>query len=170
MRKKSSMQGLKKHRPIYQFGDFSFDPETLELKKNGDDVDLKFQPARLLKILVEHSPEIVLRQTLQDEIWDNGTNVEFEAGLNACVNQLRSVLGDSARSPQFIATLPKRGYRFVAPVEFDSKPTALRRALWFLPILLVILSVAFSMYFFDFTNEGQMPMRAAVAPIQITLQ
>ncbi len=138
-----NVHGSIQHGTIYQFGDFSFDSQTLELRRRGEGVDIKYQPARLLKILVEHSPDMVLRQTLQNEIWDNGTTVEFEASLNACVNQLRSVLGDSARAPQFIATLPKRGYRFVAPVESESKTKIIRRGRRFLPKLFGALSLMF---------------------------
>ncbi len=161
------MLGQKQSDPIYQFGDFSFDPEKLELKKLGPDVDLKFQPARLLKVLVENSPEIVMRKTLQDENWDNGTTVEFEAGLNACVNQLRSVLGDSARSPQYIATFPKRGYRFVAPVEREKKAPAFRRKLWFLPILFVAFLLAFALSISTPISDGHLPNHTKVVSEQI---
>ncbi|WP_262695734.1 winged helix-turn-helix domain-containing protein [Kordiimonas aquimaris] len=101
------------------FGDFCFDKEKLELWRNGESVPLKLQPARLLLVLLENAPKTVSRQDIQDRIWDNGTTVEFEHGLNACVNQLRAALGDTARDPKFIKTLPKRGYQFVADVTID---------------------------------------------------
>ena len=102
---------------IYSFDEFTFNCETLTLQKNGTDVTLRHQPAKLLKHLLEAAPGIVSRQTLQSEIWNDGVNVEFEQSLNACVNQLRSVLGDQARNARFIETLPKRGYRFMADIE-----------------------------------------------------
>ncbi|MFN3214771.1 MAG: winged helix-turn-helix domain-containing protein [Henriciella sp.] len=101
----------------YSFDEFSFNCDTLTLQKNGVDILLRHQPAKLLKHLLEAAPGIVSRQTLQTEIWDDGVNVEFEQSLNACVNQLRSVLGDQARNARFIETLPKRGYRFIADIE-----------------------------------------------------
>ena len=101
----------------YSFDEFSFNCDTLTLQKNGVDILLRHQPAKLLKHLLEAAPGIVSRQTLQTEIWDDGVNVEFEQSLNACVNQLRTVLGDQARNARFIETLPKRGYRFIADIE-----------------------------------------------------
>lgn len=104
----------------FKFAEYIFDADKLELWKDGNLVTLKLQPARLLLILLENAPATVSRQTIQNQIWDNGTTVEFDHGLNACVNQLRSALGDTASNPQFIITLPKRGYRFVTNVEHQT--------------------------------------------------
>jgi len=100
----------------YSFEGFTFNSDTLSLQKNGVEVSLRLQPAKLLKHLLEAAPEPVSRRSLQDEIWSDGVNVEFEQSLNACVNQLRTVLGDQAKSARFIETLPKRGYRFVGNI------------------------------------------------------
>ncbi|PHR94146.1 MAG: hypothetical protein COA69_00685 [Robiginitomaculum sp.] len=100
-----------------RFGAYSFDTHRLELWKKTERIPLKTQPARLLHLLLESAPETLSRQTLQEEIWNNGTTVEFDHGLNACVNQLRTALGDSASTPHYIATVPKRGYRLLPEVE-----------------------------------------------------
>jgi DNA-binding winged helix-turn-helix (wHTH) protein/TolB-like protein len=100
-----------------QFGLFEFDPATLALSREGVSLRLQPQPARVLAVLLEHPGEIVSRDTLRQRIWSDGTFVDFERGLNFCVAQIRSALGDSAESPRFIETLPRRGYRFIAPVR-----------------------------------------------------
>ena len=98
-----------------QFGQFTFDAETGALARNGVPVRLQPQPARVLALLVARAGEIVSRDELRREIWGTETFVDFERGLNFCIAQIRSALGDSADSPRFIETLPKRGYRFIAP-------------------------------------------------------
>ncbi len=80
-------------------------------------VRLQPQPARVLAILVTHAGDVVTRDTLRQEVWSDGTFVDFERGLNFCVAQIRSALGDAADSPRFIETLPRRGYRFIAPIH-----------------------------------------------------
>ena len=99
-----------------QFGPFVFDPASGELWRDGIPVRLQPQPGRVLAILVERAGTLVSRDELQQQIWSDGTSVDFERGLNFCIAQLRSALGDSADAPRYIETAPKRGYRFVAPV------------------------------------------------------
>ena len=94
-----------------------FDAESGELTRGGVPVRLQPQPARVLAVLLERAGEVVPRDELRRRIWDGDTHVDFERGLNFCIAQIRSALGDSAESPRFIETLPKRGYRFVAPVR-----------------------------------------------------
>ena len=100
-----------------RFGLFAFDAAAGVLTREGVPVRLQPQPARVLAILVAHAGEVVTRDALRREVWDDGTFVDFERGLNFCIAQIRSALGDSADAPRFIETLPRRGYRFVAPVE-----------------------------------------------------
>ena len=76
------------------------------------------QPMRVLSKLVERAGEVVTREELQREVWGEGTHVDFEAGLSTCINQVRTALGDRATSPRFLETLPRRGFRFIAPVEW----------------------------------------------------
>ena len=100
-----------------RFGLFEFDADTGALSREGVPVRLQPQPARVLAILVAHAGDVVTRDTLRQEVWSDGTFVDFERGLNFCVAQIRSALGDAADSPRFIETLPRRGYRFIAPVQ-----------------------------------------------------
>ncbi len=103
-----------------RFGRFEFDPEKLELKRDGNPVRLQPQPAQVLALLLERAGETVTREELRNRVWGGGTHVDFDQGLNYCVAQIRTALGDSAESAAFVRTVPKRGYQFVAPVA----PTA----------------------------------------------
>ena len=101
----------------FRFGVFEFDETTLELAKNGRAVSLRPQPLKLLALLLARPGELVSRDSLQRALWDGDTFVDFEQGVNHAIRELRAVLGDSAESPRFVQTLPRRGYRFIAPVE-----------------------------------------------------
>jgi DNA-binding winged helix-turn-helix (wHTH) protein/TolB-like protein len=107
-----------------RFGLFDFDPDTGVLHREGVPVRLQPQPGRVLALLVTRAGEVVTRDALRQEVWSDGTFVDFERGLNFCVAQIRSALGDSAESPRFIETLPRRGYRFIAPVSSAPAPAA----------------------------------------------
>ncbi len=102
-----------------RFGVFDFDPATGELRRDGVQVKLQPQPARVLAMLTARPGEVVSRDELRQLVWADGTFVDFERGLNFCVAQIRSALGDSAESPRFVETLPRRGYRFIAPVQAE---------------------------------------------------
>jgi TolB-like protein/DNA-binding winged helix-turn-helix (wHTH) protein/Tfp pilus assembly protein PilF len=100
----------------WQFGAFELDTRGGELRKEGNPVKLQPQPFRVLTLLVERAGDLVTRDELKRALWGEETYVDFERGLNFCINQARGALGDSAESPQFIQTIPRRGYRFIAPV------------------------------------------------------
>ena len=100
-----------------RFGVFELDAANGELRRSGRLVALTGQPMRVLVRLVERAGEIVTREELQREIWGGDTHVDFDAGLSTCINQIRTALGDRAASPRFVATVPRRGYRFIAPVS-----------------------------------------------------
>ena len=99
-----------------RFGLFELDPASGDLRREGRPVRLQPQPARVLALLVSRPGEVVTREELRRQIWSDGTFVDFERGLNFCIAQIRSALQDSADSPRFIETLPRCGYRFIAPV------------------------------------------------------
>jgi DNA-binding winged helix-turn-helix (wHTH) protein/TolB-like protein len=103
-----------------RFGLFHFDPATGELSREGTPIRLQPQPARVLALLLERPGEIVSREDLRRHVWGNETFVDFERGLNFCIAQIRSALGDSADSPRYVETVPKRGYRFIAPATSTS--------------------------------------------------
>jgi DNA-binding winged helix-turn-helix (wHTH) protein/TolB-like protein len=99
------------------FGLFQFDPATGELSREGVPIRLQPQPARVLSLLVEQAGDVVTREDIRRRVWGDETFVDFDRGLNFCIAQIRSALGDTAESPRFVETLPKRGYRFIAPVQ-----------------------------------------------------
>src|SRR5262249_10892514 len=100
----------------YRFGLFEFDVEKLELRRQGSVVRLQSQPARVLACLIQNADRVVLREELRQAIWGSETFVDFERGLNFCIEQIRSALDDNSARPVYIRTLPKRGYQFIAPV------------------------------------------------------
>lgn len=100
----------------YRFGLFELDPRNGELRRNGTRLKLQDQPLHVLLKLLERSGQIVTREELQSALWSSDTFVDFETGLNTAIKRLREVLGDSADVPVFIETVPRRGYRFIAPV------------------------------------------------------
>jgi TolB-like protein/DNA-binding winged helix-turn-helix (wHTH) protein/predicted Zn-dependent protease len=106
---------------VVRFGEFTLDVRSGELSQNGGQpILLPYQAFRLLTTLIGRSPEVVTRDDLRKELWANDTFVDFEHSLNAAIRRLRDALGDSASAPRFIETLPRRGYRFIAPVERNS--------------------------------------------------
>ena len=114
------------HRRVH-FADFCFDPETGELTRQGVTLRLEPQPARVLARLLAAEGRLVTRDELVSAIWGDGTHVNFDDGLNYCVRQVRAALDDAPKSPRFIETVPRRGYRFVAPVASMPPPPLPRR-------------------------------------------
>src|SRR6202035_1662734 len=101
-----------------RFGVFELDTASGELRRDGKaQPRLRDQALQILQMLLERPRELVTREELRDRLWSSDTFVDFDHGLNTAVNQLRSALGDSAANPRFIQTVPRRGYRFIAPVE-----------------------------------------------------
>jgi DNA-binding winged helix-turn-helix (wHTH) protein/tetratricopeptide (TPR) repeat protein len=100
-----------------RFGVFEFDAQSRELWKNGRLVAVRPQPLKLLALLLDQPGEVVSREDIQRALWDSDTFIDFEQGMNHAVRELRAALGDAAESPRFIQTLPRRGYRFLGPVE-----------------------------------------------------
>ena len=102
---------------IIQFATFAVDLQTRELRKSGLKLRLHGQPFEVLSMLLEKPGEVVGREQLRERLWPTDTFVDFDHGVNTAINRLREALGDSADNPRFIETLPRRGYRFIAPVE-----------------------------------------------------
>lgn len=102
--------------PSFRFGTFEVDLSAGELRKCGLRIKLQDQPFHLLVLLLQHPGEVLTREQLRATLWSDHTFVDFDRGLNRAVNKLRAALCDSAESPRFIETLPRRGYRFIAPV------------------------------------------------------
>jgi len=102
---------------IYRFGVFEADGRTGELRKQGRALKLRGRPFDILLLLLNRHGDLISRDELRQQLWPADTFVDFDHGLNSAMNRLREALGDSADSPRFIETLPKRGYRFIVPVE-----------------------------------------------------
>jgi TolB-like protein/DNA-binding winged helix-turn-helix (wHTH) protein/Tfp pilus assembly protein PilF len=111
---------------LYRFGEFVLDPASAELRSNGTFARLQPQPLEILLTLLNHPGEVVTREQFRTLLWAEDTYVEFDDGLNHAVRRLRNALNDTAKVPRFIETLPRRGYRFIAPVEIESPVTSAR--------------------------------------------
>ena len=110
---------------LFRFGVFELDSVTGELRKDGKSRPrIRDQALQILIMLLEKSEDLVSRDELRERLWPADTFVDFDHGLNTAINQVRSALGDSAANPKFIQTLPRRGYRFIAPVQILARENA----------------------------------------------
>lgn len=105
---------------LYRFGEFTFDPASGELRRNGNTVRLQPQPLQVLLTLVCRPGQVVTREEFRNTLWTEGTNVEFDDGLNHAIRRLRDALSDTAQVPRYIETIPRRGYRLIPPVDLQS--------------------------------------------------
>jgi len=113
------MEKASGHRHEVRFAAFTVDRQAGELRKNGVKVRLQEQPFQILSVLLERPGEVVTHEELRARLWSGDTFVDFEASLATAVKKLRRALADSATHPQFIETLPRRGYRFIAALEVE---------------------------------------------------
>ena len=115
---------------VSKFGDFEFSQSALRLTRRGKHLRLSGQPLQLLILLLDEPGRLVTREEIRTRLWPD-TTVDFEHSLDVALNRLRAVLGDSARQPVFVETLPRAGYRFVAEVriEMDGRPLTRGRSL-----------------------------------------
>jgi len=132
---------------IVQFGTFEADLRSGELRKQGKRIKIQEQPFHVLTVLLRHPGEVVTREELRNQNWPPDTFVDFDNSLNTAINKLRDALGDSADSPRFIETLPRRGYRFIGSVNgagqpqvAEAKPTRGLRSLIF-PVAFGLLAI-----------------------------
>src|SRR5579864_6479828 len=127
-------------QPAVRFGSFEVNSRTGELRKQGLHIKLHEKPFQVLLALLEHPGEVVTRKELQERLWPGDTFVEFENGLNNAISRLREALSDTAESPRFIETVPRRGYRFlpeISPAVFSSPANGSFKR-WLLAILLSV--------------------------------
>lgn len=101
----------------YRFGLYEADVQSGELRKNGSRLRLQEQPFQVLVALLERAGEVVTREELRQRLWSADTFVDFDHGLNTAINKVREALGDGPANPRFLETVPRRGYRFIAPVQ-----------------------------------------------------
>jgi DNA-binding winged helix-turn-helix (wHTH) protein len=123
------LKAVKSTSPLHivRFGAFQLDLQAAQLLKAGRVVRLKPQPFRLLELLVSRAGEVVTREEIRELLWGADTFVDFEQGVNSAIKQVREALGEDADRPLYVETVPKRGYRFVAPIE-TPKPATLPRS------------------------------------------
>jgi DNA-binding winged helix-turn-helix (wHTH) protein len=137
------MQSIPRASNTVRFGVFEADLVTGELRKRGRRITLQDQPFQLLILLLQRAGEVVTREELQNALWPGRSFGEFDQGVNTAVKKIRQALGDSAENPRFVETLPRKGYRFIAPVDtLERRSETLPLRQWPRWILLAIGSLA----------------------------
>ena len=132
---------------IHRFGTFEFDSETSELRRNGRVIALEPQPAKALTLLLSKPGEVVTREELKAAVWGSETHVDFDRGIAYCISQVRTALSDNAENPRFVQTLPRVGFKFIAPVYSPDVPAAVPAAKTFnawvtIPLVLALFAVS----------------------------
>src|SRR5262245_6526737 len=110
-----------------RFGPFEMDFSSGEVLKGGRPAHLPPQPFRILEMLVRRPGDVVTREEIKERLWSDGTVVDFDQGLNSCIYQIRALLNDDADVPRFLETVPRRGYRWLGPVEILATGPAIPR-------------------------------------------
>ena len=107
---------------LLRFGVFELNLDLEELRKNGTLLKLPPQPFKLLALLASRSGQVVKRDEIQAQLWGNDTFIDFEQGVNKCIKQIRTALSDNPDNPLYLETIPRHGYRFLAPVRTKIVP------------------------------------------------
>jgi TolB-like protein/DNA-binding winged helix-turn-helix (wHTH) protein/Tfp pilus assembly protein PilF len=154
-------------RDVLRFGTFELDLASRELRKGGALVKLQSQQFQLLTLLAERAGQVVSRDEIRQALWDDETFVDFDQSINFCVNKVRDALGDDPQSPRYIETVPRKGYRFIAPMieappepTVVSKPVAARR--WWL----LSSGAAMTLMAIALTVKMVAPRHVAAKPIE----
>lgn len=154
-----------------RFGSFELDLSSGELRKNGIRIRLPEQPFRVLQLLLQRPGEVITREELRQQLWPADTFVDFETGLNSAVKKLRDILGDSAEEPHFVETIPRRGYRFIYPVDESPavaevpQPVPRGHRIWI--AVLISSVVIFVLFGLRLADRGSEP--TAAGAVQTTL-
>src|SRR5246500_5174327 len=114
------MGGFRSSDIIVRFGAYELDHQAGELRKDGVRIRLQEQPLQILRILLQQPGRIVAREDLRQKIWPSDTFVDFDHGINNAIKRLREALSDTADTPLYIETLPRRGYRFIGKIEKEA--------------------------------------------------
>jgi Tol biopolymer transport system component/DNA-binding winged helix-turn-helix (wHTH) protein len=165
---------------VIRFGLFEADLSARELRKRGRKIPLQDQPFRVLTLLVQRPGELILREEFQRALWPRDTFVEFDEGLNKAIQKLRQALDDSSDNPRFIETLPRKGYRFIAPVTGNGteaapekaqppvQPSVKRPSTERLAWLLLALSIALVVFAGIYFRFLRPPAHAALKTVPLT--
>src|SRR5262245_24338073 len=149
----------------YRFGVFEFDAESRELRRNGRAAPIERQPALALARLLASAGDVVSREEMKEAVWGSETHVDFDRGLAYCLSQVRSALGDSADNPRFVQTIPKKGYRFIAPVlggqVVPAPQKRLSKYLWPAVAAAIVLGIVGGA--FAWRSAHQPPQRTVIA-------
>ena len=156
---------------IVRFGVFEVDLKAGDLRRCGMKVKLQEQPLQVLAVLLEHPGEVVTREDLRTKLWPADTFVDFDHGLNAAIRRLRDALGESAETPIFVETIPRKGYRFIGNVErsLANTPKPPHRLLTASATLVVglalfVVTLAFLYYRYAPTSKASLPAIARLIP------
>ena len=157
---------------VIRFGIFEVDLRAGELRRKGRKVKLQEQPFQVLALLLEHPGQVVTREALRKKLWPADTFVEFDHSLNTAISKIREALGDLADNPRFVETLPRRGYRFIAPVEELGQAAGPEAAVpvpplpwwrttlrlfWPLALLVLVIGGAAWFHFFRAASQSALP-------------
>ncbi|HEV2665973.1 MAG TPA: winged helix-turn-helix domain-containing protein, partial [Blastocatellia bacterium] len=134
------MRANASERAVIRFDNFELELKSGELRRDGALIKLQPQPFRALAFLADRAGQVVTREEIQREIWGDETFVDYEQGVNFLIRQIRAALGDDAKAPRFIETLPRRGYRFVAPVEREEENSLRENGLAVAPAPDIVIS------------------------------
>jgi TolB-like protein/DNA-binding winged helix-turn-helix (wHTH) protein len=174
-------------RGIVRFGLFEADLHAGELRKDGTRIRLQEQPFQVLTVLLEHPGELITREELRRRVWPEDTFVEFDHALNTAVKKIRVALSDDALTPRYVETIPKRGYRWIAPVHPTAEPASVNSspesqalpivsavpvAASRIPIFKFVVGAAFTMILLAllvFHLERQARARTATRPLLVVL-
>jgi len=161
---------------LLRFGAFELDLQNNELRRAGVLLKLSPQQFRVLHLLAENSGQLQTREDIQREVWGTDTFVDFDRNLNVCVAQIRATLNDDSDAPRFIQTVPKRGYKFIAPVERVEKATAARveraaparlpaRLKWLLIVILGVVEIPIAVLVYLNRHPSAAPARTMIATL-----
>lgn len=114
--------GSPARQSVIRFGEFELDLSRQTLSRRGIRLKLRNQPCQVLALLIRRAPEVVSRDGIRRQVWGDNVYIDFERNINFCIRQIRGVLLDNAGSPHFIETLPREGYRFIAPLAYIGEP------------------------------------------------
>jgi eukaryotic-like serine/threonine-protein kinase len=150
---------------LARFGSFEVDFRERKLTKGGSRIRLQEQPFRILALLLEHPGQLVTREEIREQVWPQDLFVDFDAALNTAVGKLRGALNDSAENPRFLETVPRQGYRFVAPVDWSPesqvvvpiRPHAPKLYLWSAAALIVVSAAISGFWRFHRTSSRITP-------------
>jgi TolB-like protein/DNA-binding winged helix-turn-helix (wHTH) protein/Flp pilus assembly protein TadD len=163
---------------VFRFGIFELDAQSGELRRHGVKVRLPEQSFQILRVLLDRPDELVTREELRQRLWTSDTFVDFDVGLNSAIRKLRDALDDSADNPTFIETLPRRGYRFIAPVKpsttgpipaqaaTEATTPAARLRRWWMAGALVLATIATLVVIYERAPVAERIQSLAVLPFE----